>query len=310
MAAARLSDGAAAGLAGLRPGDGGLLRPGEPGRAAVVAQGRAGRGVPDRGATRAALGRAPLVPPCRPGAGAEGRVGAIPLVARGAAGRQVLPGDPRPGGNWHVAFAAIPKPVPSPGNGQVVGVDRARVKLAIAKLKVRQADMRKEWAEKTSTDLAHRFDVIRVENRDIKGMTRSARGNHCRAGPQRRSEGRPQPRHPRLVLGPAGAPPAGQGTGPGGEGQCRLHEPALLGVRACRSGEPQEPSSLRLRSLRIRLQRRRERGQEHRRRACGDCAGRRRGCPACEPRTSTTALVCVVVGILALQDARRMPSTY
>ena len=27
-------------------------------------------------------------------------------------------------GRWHVAFAAIPEPVPAPGNGQVVGVDR------------------------------------------------------------------------------------------------------------------------------------------------------------------------------------------
>ena len=129
-------------------------------------------------------------------------------------------------GRWHVAFAAIPEPVPAPGNGQVVGVDRgvavsaalstgellivppltgterkrllrlerklaramqkskrrARVKLAIAKLKVRQADIRKEWAEKTSTDLAHRFDVIRVENLDIKGMTRSARGTTAEPG--------------------------------------------------------------------------------------------------------------------------------
>ena len=59
---------------------------------------------------------------------------------------------------------------------------RARVKLAIAKLKVRQADIRKEWAEKTSTDLAHRFDVIRVENLDVKGMTRSARGTTAEPG--------------------------------------------------------------------------------------------------------------------------------
>ena len=27
-------------------------------------------------------------------------------------------------GRWHVAFAAIPEPVPAPGNGQVVGIDR------------------------------------------------------------------------------------------------------------------------------------------------------------------------------------------
>ncbi len=123
-------------------------------------------------------------------------------------------------GRWHVAFAAIPEPVPAPGTGQVAGVDRgvtvnvalstgemltapalsparqrrvgrlqrklarakrgsarrARVKLAIAKLKARQVDMRKDWAEKTTTDLARRFDLIRVEDLNIKGMTRSARG--------------------------------------------------------------------------------------------------------------------------------------
>jgi transposase len=123
-------------------------------------------------------------------------------------------------GRWHVAFAAVPEPVPAPGNGQVAGIDRgvtvsaalstgemlsvpglsparqrrvrrlqrklarakrgsarrARVKLAVAKLRARQADLRKDWVEKTSTDLARRFDVIRVENLNITGMTRSARG--------------------------------------------------------------------------------------------------------------------------------------
>jgi transposase len=129
-------------------------------------------------------------------------------------------------GRWHVAFAAIPEPVPAPGNGQVAGVDRgvtvsvalstgemlsvpglsparqrrvrrlqrklarakrgsarrARVKLAIAKLKRRQADLRKDWAEKTTTDLARRFDLIRVENLNIRGMTRSARGTTAKPG--------------------------------------------------------------------------------------------------------------------------------
>ena len=123
-------------------------------------------------------------------------------------------------GRWHVAFAAIPDPVPAPGNGEVVGVDRGvavgaalstgellhvpgltarernrlrrlerklararrgshrrgRVKLAIARLKARETDRRKDWAEKTSTDLARRFDTIRVENLDVTSMTRSARG--------------------------------------------------------------------------------------------------------------------------------------
>jgi putative transposase len=123
-------------------------------------------------------------------------------------------------GRWHVAFAAIPEPVPAPGNGQVAGVDRgvtvsvalstgemlstpalspvrqrrvrrlqrklvrakhgsarrARIKLTIAKLKARQVDVRKDWAEKITTDLARRFDLIRVEDLNITSMTRSARG--------------------------------------------------------------------------------------------------------------------------------------
>jgi putative transposase len=123
-------------------------------------------------------------------------------------------------GRWHVAFAAVPEPVPAPGTGEIVGVDRgvtvsaalstgellnapglrgtearrllrlqrklararrgsnrrAKVKSAIARLKTRETDRRKDWAEKTSTDLARRFDVIAVEDLKIGNMTRSARG--------------------------------------------------------------------------------------------------------------------------------------
>jgi transposase len=123
-------------------------------------------------------------------------------------------------GRWHVAFAAIPEPIPGPGTGEVVGIDRGvavsaalstgellcrtglrpaeqarlrllqrrlararkssgrrrRVKTAIATLKAREADRRKDWAEKTSTALARRFDVIRVEDLRITSMTRSAQG--------------------------------------------------------------------------------------------------------------------------------------
>jgi transposase len=53
---------------------------------------------------------------------------------------------------------------------------RAKVKLAIARLKACEADARKDWVEKTSTGLARRFDVIRVEDLRITRMTRSARG--------------------------------------------------------------------------------------------------------------------------------------
>ena len=59
---------------------------------------------------------------------------------------------------------------------------RARVKLAIAKLRVRDADARKDWVEKISTDLARRFDIIRVEDLSISRMTRSARGSIARPG--------------------------------------------------------------------------------------------------------------------------------
>jgi transposase len=122
-------------------------------------------------------------------------------------------------GRWHVAFAALPKPIPGPGNGEIVGIDRgvvvsaalssgellhspklsvprqrrlrllqrrlarakrgsnrrAKTKLAVARLKVRQADAHKDWCEQVSTDLARRFDVIRVEHLRIAHMTRSAK---------------------------------------------------------------------------------------------------------------------------------------
>ncbi len=127
---------------------------------------------------------------------------------------------------WHVAFAVIPAPVPAPGNGKVVGIDRgvavsaalstgellrvpglaarernrmrrlesklarakrgserrAQVKHAIARLHARQADRRKDWAEKASTGIVRRFDVIRVEDLRIKNMTRSARGTREHPG--------------------------------------------------------------------------------------------------------------------------------
>jgi putative transposase len=123
-------------------------------------------------------------------------------------------------GRWHIAFAVIPEPIPAPGVGGVVGVDRGvtvavalstgemtspkglrakeaerllrlqrrlaraargsnrrhKVKALIAGVKAKDTDRRKDWVEKTSTDLARRFDVIRLENLNIKAMTRSARG--------------------------------------------------------------------------------------------------------------------------------------
>ena len=59
---------------------------------------------------------------------------------------------------------------------------RGRVRVAIARLKARERDRRKDWAEKTSTDIAARFDVIRVEDLRITNMTRTARGTPAEPG--------------------------------------------------------------------------------------------------------------------------------
>jgi transposase len=59
---------------------------------------------------------------------------------------------------------------------------RHRVKMDIARLCARGADRRKDWAEKTSTSLARKFDVIRIEDLRITGMTASARGTIAKPG--------------------------------------------------------------------------------------------------------------------------------
>ncbi len=53
---------------------------------------------------------------------------------------------------------------------------RARTKLATAKLTAREADRRRNWVEQATTDIARRFDTIRIEALDVAAMTRSARG--------------------------------------------------------------------------------------------------------------------------------------
>jgi transposase len=53
---------------------------------------------------------------------------------------------------------------------------RGTVKTAVAKLSARETDRRKDWCEKASTGIARRFDVICVEDLNIRAMVRSARG--------------------------------------------------------------------------------------------------------------------------------------
>jgi transposase len=59
---------------------------------------------------------------------------------------------------------------------------RGRVRHAIARLRARETDRRKDWAEKASTGIARRFDVIRVEDLQITDMTRSAKGTRENPG--------------------------------------------------------------------------------------------------------------------------------
>jgi putative transposase len=59
---------------------------------------------------------------------------------------------------------------------------RDRTKLAVARLKAREADRRRDWVENVSTDLARRFDLICVEDLDVRAMTRSGKGTLQRPG--------------------------------------------------------------------------------------------------------------------------------
>jgi putative transposase len=53
---------------------------------------------------------------------------------------------------------------------------RARMKQTISRMRAHDRDRRKDWAEKASTNIARRFDLIRVEELRIQNMTRSAKG--------------------------------------------------------------------------------------------------------------------------------------
>ncbi|WP_369809393.1 RNA-guided endonuclease InsQ/TnpB family protein [Frankia sp. QA3] len=59
---------------------------------------------------------------------------------------------------------------------------RARLRARIGRVKAREVDRRKDWVEKTSTDLARRYDLIRVEDLPVGTMTRLARGTIAEPG--------------------------------------------------------------------------------------------------------------------------------
>lgn len=124
-------------------------------------------------------------------------------------------------GRWHIAFAAVPQPIEAPGNAETIGVDRGvavtlaysdgtmlhapkpepikpaaqalarckrgsnrrrKAKARLGRVHARNADRRRDFIEKATTDLARRADLIRVEDLRITNMTRSARGTITEPG--------------------------------------------------------------------------------------------------------------------------------
>ena len=59
---------------------------------------------------------------------------------------------------------------------------RRKLKAQLARLHVHNADARKDWVEQTSTHIARRYDLIRIEDLRVAGMTRSARRTVAQPG--------------------------------------------------------------------------------------------------------------------------------
>jgi transposase len=118
-------------------------------------------------------------------------------------------------------IAVIPTPLGGPGDGSVVGIDRGvavtlalsdgatyqapppfsvrkaaralsrcqpgsrrrqRARARVARLHARTADRRRDFVEKTSTTIARRYDLIRIEDLRVANMVRSARSTADQPG--------------------------------------------------------------------------------------------------------------------------------
>ena len=149
------------------------------------------------------------------------------------------------------------------------------MKHAIARLRTRETDRRKDWAEKASTGIARRFDVIRVEDLQITTMTRSAKGT--RENPGRNVRAKAGLNRGILRSGWGLLVRRLEDKAPGRVGdQTRVHEPAVLGVRAGGRDSRESQAGFRCTACGP------PRGVNAAitsRRGTPDCAGRRRGYP-------------------------------
>ena len=129
---------------------------------------------------------------------------------------------------------------------------RKATRLAITKLAAKESDRRKDWIEKTTTDLVCDYDLIALEALQVKNMTRSAKGTKDKPGRNVRAKSG-------LKLSMAISTCTGVGhvpqttcrrsyqcynTGRNHRYQSRIHEPTLSRVWTHGSEESQEPSSL------------------------------------------------------------------
>ncbi len=244
-------------------------------------------------------------------------------------------------GRWHVAFAVIPAPVPAPGNGQVVGIDRgvavsaalstgellhcpaltARERTRLRRLQRKLARARR-GSNRRGAGQARDRPAAGPGDGPAQGLGREDQHRHRAAvrrdpgrgpadhehdpvrerhpgepGPERPRQGRAEPGDPAVGVGAAGAP-AGRTRPRAGWRRSGPRSRASGARRAGRwtgSRVRAKPCSGALPA--VSPQRGCERGHQHRGGARRDCAGRRRGSPAREPRTSTAAPIGVVAGI-------------
>ena len=162
---------------------------------------RPARGIPDRG-PRPAVGGATGVPQGRPGLGAQGRVGTVPLVLCRTAGGEVLPGDdgPRRALAYRLRRRSLGR-CPAPGNGQAVGIDRG---VAVS-------------AALSTGELLH-CPALTAPGADQAAATAASAGpRHAGLQPPRPGQARDRP---------AAGPRDGPAQGLGGEGQHR-HRAAI-----------------------------------------------------------------------------------
>jgi putative transposase len=131
---------------------------------------------------------------------------------------------------------------------------RERIRRERARLRARETDRRKDWGEKPSTRVARRFDLIRVEDLDIRNLTRSAKGTSASPGRSVAAKSGLNDKILRSGWGLLVRRLEDKAPGASREGTTRVHKPALLGVRARGRKVSRESSRLPVHVLRIHLQ--------------------------------------------------------